>query len=307
MRVGKMPGFQYVLVPCDINNEMQELHYEKDVTLEKDTFREFVEKFFAQSGATVDKKMLLEQLKERTGKDLEEALKNKEMDPGVFEKMMSSTSVEIFPVQMPVKDSGFMGVSAYCDDKGVSKELEINIRVSSLVQACGYPGQQFRGDVFLGRVFDDQDAWERKDFTIADCSSDALWVGQTKKQRSNRNVGDMANLGAKMGMANDAARIMPGNGEEQCGETADYKWRQADDEVEITFKMEGLQKSDAKLVKATFGRSKIKVEAKGTVLLDGQLGGTVDPDECTWTLSDGVLQVTLTKGNNEPWNSLLKD
>ena len=87
-------------------------------------------------------------------------------------------------------------------------------------EACGYPGQTFRGDCFVGRVFDDtqaaptkqsltcaaacisQDEWRRMDFTLKalepeslvfsrrscdqDCSTDAHWVHQTKLQRTKR-------------------------------------------------------------------------------------------------------------------------
>ena len=60
-------------------------------------------------------------------------------------------------------------------------------------EACGYPGQTFRGDCFVGRVFDDtqapsenvwllgkssevEDEWRRMDFTL--------------KAGSQRDVGD---------------------------------------------------------------------------------------------------------------------
>jgi len=302
-------GFKYVFIPAADCEPMQEMTYSEDVvTLETDSFRPFCENFFASAGKTADRAVLLEQLKQRTGVDVTEKAGESKLGPEAMDRLLSSTSVEIFPVQLPTKESGFHGISAYCDDKGVAKELEENTRASGLVQACGYPGQTFRGDIFLGRVFDDnEDEWKRIDFTLADCSTDASWVEQVKKQRSNRSVGDMASLGAKMGV-NNAAQINPSMLPDSTpsGDAEHYTWRQTEDEVEVTFKKEGLQKSDKKVVKVVFSRQKLKVEVKGEVLLDTELNMPTQSDESTWTLMDGVLQVNLSKASSESWPDLAK-
>jgi hypothetical protein len=62
------------------------------------------------------------------------------------------------------------------DDKGVSRNLPLNERVTSLIQTAGYDGQRFMGDAFFGKVFDDQDAWDRIDFGLNEFSSDAAWL-----------------------------------------------------------------------------------------------------------------------------------
>jgi len=80
-----------------------------------------------------------------------------EVDPAALDHLLSMSSVEIFPVLLPTKATDFFGVSVYCDDKGVAKELEENTRVSGIVQQCGFPGQTFRGDCFISRVFDDNE------------------------------------------------------------------------------------------------------------------------------------------------------
>lgn len=210
-----------------------------------------------------------------------------------------------------MKATQFLSVSAYCDDKGVAKELEENTRMSGLVQACGYPGQTFRGDCFIGRVFDDtEDEWRRVDFTLKDCDSEAGWVKQVKAQRANRSSSDMSSLADKMGMNKQKMAHIDGSQLESdipTGETEEYRWKQAGDEVEITFKRDSLTKGDKKAVKVLFKREKIKVEVKGEVLLDGPLSGPVDTDECTWTLLDGVLQVNLTKASEDNWQTLLKE
>jgi len=298
-------GFKYVFVPASPNDEIQELEYPEEVLdLTQDTFRSHIEKYFVASGASVDRGVLLEQLQQRTGVDLKtEKLQGKDLD-----RLLSTTSVEIFPMQLPMKESGFNAISVYCDDKGIAKGLEENARVSGLAQACGYINQTFRGDCFIGRVFDDtEDVWKRTDFTLKDVTSDAEWVQTVKNQRSKRSAGDLASLANTMG-AKNPAHIGPGMvGDVPKGETEQYCWRQADDEVELTFKKDGLQKGDKKAVKVSFTRQRLKVEVKGETLIDAALHAATVPDEALWTLSDGVLQVTLTKAEAEQWPRLLND
>jgi len=301
-------GFKYVFIPCSASEDMKELEYEGDIDdLSNDTFRTHVENFYTALSQSVDKDILMEQLQKRTGVDLKDKAAKGELMEGALEKLMSATSVEIFPVLLPTKDSDFVSVSVYCDDKGVAKDLEENSRASGLVQACGYPGQTFRGDVFIGKVFDDtEDEWRRIDFTLKDCSTDADWVQVCKKQRSNRSAGDMASLANKVG-ANNPAHINPAMLDQSApsGDTEKYKWRQTEEEVEITFKKEGLQKGDKKAVKVVFARERLKVEAKGEILIDSKLHAPTDVDEATWTLSDGELQVTLSKANPMNWDQLV--
>lgn len=300
-------GFKYVFIPCSASEDMKELEYETDITdLSQDSFRTHVESFYAALNQSADKAVLMEQLQQRTGIDLKEKAAKGDLMEGALENLMSATSVEIFPVMLPTKDTGFLGVSVYCDDKGVAKELEENPRASGLVQACGYPGQTFRGDVFVGKVFDDgEDEWRRIDFCLKDCSTDADWAQVCKKQRANRSSSDMASLASKVGV-NNPAHVNPAMMDQgpPSGDTEKYRWRQTDDEVEVTFKKEGLQKGDKTAVKVVFSRERLKVEAKGEVLIDSKLHAPTNVDECTWTLSDGELQVTLAKAGEVSWAAL---
>jgi len=229
------------------------------------------------------------------------------MPAEALDKLLQATSVEIFPLLMPTKDTHFEGISVYVDDKGVAKDLDENPRMTGLVQACGHPAQPFRGDCFIGRIFDDtEDKWQRLDFTLSDCNGEAEWVNLCKKQRQNRSSGDLASLAGKVG-ARNPAHITPGMLEDSApkGETDAYVWRQTDEEVEITFKRDDFL-GHKKLVKVVFSRSHLKATFKEETLIDADLNGTTHADECTWTLSDGVLQVTLAKAENLSWPKLLK-
>lgn len=301
-------GFKYVFIPASTNDSIQELEFPENVdNIEKDLFRESLEKYYSSLGESIDREVLLGQLKARTGVDLSEKLGSGEVSDEQVDKLMHSASVEIFPVQLPTRETNFQAVSVYCDDKGVAKELEENPRMSGLVQACGFPAQTFRGDCFVGRIYDDtEDVWKRIDFTLKDCSSDAPWVIQNKRARESRNINDMSSMASKLGV-NQPVKITPESLEDTSakGETDEYKWVQNSDEVEITFKAEGLQKGDKKLVKVVSARQRLKVEIRGETYFDHALHGPTDVDVNTWTLSDGVLQVTLAKASDESWPQLL--
>lgn len=45
---------------------------------------------------------------------------------------------------------------------------------------------QVRGDVFVARVFDDDDGFERLDFHLSDVSASAPWVAMAAQQRIGR-------------------------------------------------------------------------------------------------------------------------
>lgn len=302
-------GFKYVLIPASTNEPMEELEYKDAIDdLSKDSFREMCEQYFSKLGQTADRQVLMQQLKERTGMDLQDETAKSKVSSEALDRLLTASSVEIFPAMLPTKDTGFHGISMYCDDKGIAKGLEENSRASGLIQACGYPGQTFRGDIFMGRVFDDtEDIWRRIDFVLSDCSTDAEWAGMTRKQRSNRSSGDLKSFADKIGV-NNPANINPSTMQDSTptGETETYKWRQTEEEVEVTFKQEGLVKGDKKAVKVVFARQRLKVEVKGQVLIDGTLAEFTQPDESSWTLSDGVLQVNLAKVGEASWASLLK-
>merc|ERR1712124_216417 len=101
----------------------------------------------------------------------------------------------------------------------------------------------------------------------------------------------------------------PGPG---IGNRADYEergagawsWSEAGEEVQISLPLgEATQKKD---VKVTFKLASLTVHVDGFPLLEGNLGGPVEVDECTWCLVNGgwELQVMLTKKTPKKWADL---
>lgn len=51
---------------------------------------------------------------------------------------------------------------------------------------------QVQGDAFLGRVFDNEDDFERLDFTLKEVTSSATWVQEAAAQNEAKRKGDSA-------------------------------------------------------------------------------------------------------------------
>lgn len=314
-------GFTYVYIPQDPSQPMEERVYADDVELENDKFIERLKEHFATcSKQEADVAVLRKQIEAKT---------SKEQMAKVTDEMMlmmgQMTTVEIFPVLLPVQTTGFEGVSVYVDDKGVSKNLSVNERASRLVQTAGYPADtRFFGDAFVAKVFDDQDAWRRMDMTMGEMNSDADWVKKTLHQRRNKPAGGnaMADLQKMMG-GNTNAQVMGAGGnddyirhaqqqalpaiteENNSGSTDAYVWREENkEEVEITFKAEV---TDKKKVKVDFRAKKLCVRYDGKELLNGSLKNGVETDECTWSIvNKKELVVTLMKQDAALWGGLLE-
>jgi hypothetical protein len=276
---------------------MQEMTSKK-VELENDTFISGLKSWFTSRSSSdkIDMAVLKKQMEQHAKQELN-------LDDNAMKHILEQSSCDIFPVQVPTKETGFFSVSLYCDDKGIAKDLEANERATGLVRACGYIDQTIRGDCFLSRIFDDEDAWFRADFKLSDMGSDVPWVIQTREIRSKKggNAQSLSNLTSSI--APNAQMVAPGltdrGGDMEVDEEG-YKWKQTDEEVEITGRLpDGTNKKD---IKVDFRPKLCKVSVKGELLFGGPLGGSVEADECTWTLdSDGAgpyIQLTLPKDSS---------
>lgn len=302
-------GFKYVLIPASLNDAMKEFTYEGNCTLENDTWKKtVVSDLFSRVDAKVDKDVIISSLKKRTGNQLPFDVNEIQMED--FTRIAKTVDIDIFPVSLPHKTTGYLCVSVYLHSKGFQKSLEINKRASDLVFACGHLLEDFRGDAFFSRYYDDEDKWERLDFTLADCNSDARWVKDCKEHNAKKV--SLEKAAKKLGIKDNAVKIHSPSLQNMKkmpeGETEAYKWIQTMDEVEITFKGGSLQKCDMKLMEIILNPKDIKVDVKGKVLLQGNLEHAIIPDLSAWTLSDGVLQVTLAKHcEDKAWDKLMQD
>lgn len=301
-----MATFKYVLIPAD-SGEMVELHHTAvDTLANDDPFIATVKRYFTNVDAKVDKATLIQNLQEH-GKGVAPSVPEEMLD-----KIMTSTSVDLFPLAVPMKDNGFHGVTLYCDDKGIAKSLARNSRAISLAEVIGYPGQNFRGDVFLGRTFDDDNDWRRVDFCLSDCSSSANWVAHQTSLRVSQGskMSSLSSLTASLGGGGPAVMgASPPQITQQAlqtgGEEKEFKWSQNEEEVELQVPApQGVVKKD---VSVKFGLTTLEVSVLGKKIAHGTLGGKIVCDGCTWTLVDNMVQITLEKHTPAPWSTVIAE
>ena len=98
------------------------------------------------------------------------------VDDHLMNMLVARESVEIVSLLPSRPNNDFVGISMYCDDRGLPKQLPVNMRASEFTHVIGKPTQVY-GDAFFGRVLDDgRDRFERQDFSLKDFSSSAQWV-----------------------------------------------------------------------------------------------------------------------------------
>jgi HSP20 family molecular chaperone IbpA len=280
------------------------------VSLEDDMFIKMIKKYYAIASpeCNVDRELLIKQLSEHSKQDISQTV-----DPETLNRLLSLTSVDIMTVSLPTPDNGYVGVSIYCDDKGKSKNLPLNERATSLAIECGIVNQLFNGDVFISRMFDDgEDHWFRMNFGMSDVSSSAQWVKKSAAQMASklgsgpRSLSGLADqFFAKQPGGSLAPTIVPPEDQPSLkGETESYKWYQTDDEVDITIRVPDCK--NKKEISVSFKPRHVKATVLGTVFLDAELADSIVVDESTWTFSDDLLQITLSKKNTDKmWKSLL--
>ena len=82
---------------------------------------------------------------------------------------------------------------------------------------------------------------------------------------------------------------------------------EAEDELELCFRNPALAGIGACAVKVNFARERLRVWFQGNIVLVAPLRAPVQADECTWTLGDGILQLTLLKAKAGTWCHLTRD
>eukprot|EP01104_Vermistella_antarctica_P002091 TRINITY_DN1224_c0_g1_i2.p1 TRINITY_DN1224_c0_g1~~TRINITY_DN1224_c0_g1_i2.p1 ORF type:complete len:139 (+),score=38.57 TRINITY_DN1224_c0_g1_i2:181-597(+) len=84
-----------------------------------------------------------------------------------------------------------------------------------------------------------------------------------------------------------------------------YDWDQTEEELTLNIRVEdGVRARDLDIsIEPTHFRAGIKGSEP---IIDGDLGQRVRTDESTWTIEDGVIEVTLTKVKSDWWASAIK-
>mmetsp|Transcript_13814 Transcript_13814/g.37338 ORF Transcript_13814/g.37338 Transcript_13814/m.37338 type:complete len:341 (+) Transcript_13814:39-1061(+) len=177
------PSFKYVYLPADTQLPPEERTMtipegeEKEVSCLMDGLKEHFKSTGTLSDAAKEahKQSILSQLGENASR----------VDLSQLDMVTGMQMVENVALLANSKDVGFVGVNMYCDDQAIAKELPLNPRACQIAECCGKM-VQVRGDVFMARIFDNEDNFKRLDFTLGDLSSSAPWVAQAQQQVRKR-------------------------------------------------------------------------------------------------------------------------
>jgi len=184
-------------------------------------------------------------------------------------------------------------VNMYLDEIGALKKLPHNKRGAKLAAQCGYgTGVSFCGDLYVGRFVDQHN----QSFTVDELAPDSTWLLTAAQE----NLAHQANDGRVGGMSAEDMATQGGSGD-------GYTWKQDGEEVEVTVPM--VSGTRGKEVKVSFKSDsvKISVPSRDNFELTLDLYTRVSVDDCTWSLSDNNLVLTMEKAtSDETWPALVK-
>ena len=320
--------FTYVYIPEDDNEAVQLLEGDGAGGLTEDKLTRSVKEFFSGSGTAASggssstaltaaqEGVLASEIRSSAIRAGGNASQLAAVSDAALVAIHNSSSCEITALTVPTSSNSYRAVSMYSDDKAAGKGLLANRRATELARACGHGSAAVLGGAFVSRYHDneEQDIWERVNFSIEDASPDSAWctaggggggtgsgsslsgmLDQFRGQQGGQGGSDVMQMGRALPSQSGVREIQEGS----------YKWSQGDDEVELKVPVEG--GVSGKDVKVKFHASSIEVNVKGEALLRGDLGGGVLIDDCTWCLDNGELQITLGKRDgSQRWECAIK-
>jgi len=273
-----------------------------------------------ESATDEQKKVLAQQLRDTGQRGLGD------MDDGSLIALLKAThtsnTCEITACTVPCPSNNQRAVSFYSADDAEIRNLPYNRRATEILVGCGHnvnkptntksisigaaPSGGIRGDCFVGRCHDDEkeDIWERVDFILEDADSRAEWC-QTAKERGGGGGGGHGHAESLSGFVNQNTFNSLTE-----GQADGYTWSQNSQEVELRFLV--ADGTRGRSVKVNFSTRKFNVAVEGETLLEGELGGSIDTDGCTFTIEDATggsgkeLVVTLCKKHGATWPFVIR-
>lgn len=183
-------SFKYVYIPADVTEPLQQCELPIPEGKDVEVLLDHLKVHFGGTGMTTSqreqrKQALLQQLGENADK----------VNLSMLDMAADMQMVENISLLANHRDVGYVGINMYADDQAQAKQLPFNPRATGIAECCGKL-IQVRGDVFIARIYDDDDKFERLDFTLDEMSSTAAWVKDAKKQAAKREgqSGDMQQI-----------------------------------------------------------------------------------------------------------------
>mmetsp|Transcript_11455 Transcript_11455/g.32181 ORF Transcript_11455/g.32181 Transcript_11455/m.32181 type:complete len:251 (-) Transcript_11455:15-767(-) len=186
-------SFKYIYIPVG-SKEIEERTMTYTDTTEVECMTSALQEHFKQSGGQASSEEAMKTYKEQLRANLkekgqEECLQN--LDAGLLNMLMNMQTVDIVALLPNTRDTDFVGVNMYVDDRGVSKQLSVNERATAIAANCGM-NVAIRGDAFIARVREtNTDEYARLDFCLEELSPASPWykIAQTvHAKRASENL-----------------------------------------------------------------------------------------------------------------------
>jgi hypothetical protein len=150
---------------------------------------------------------------------IQEMTKSSTVDESLIDLVLSASAVDTIALQVNKKSTNYIGINLLCDDQGVAKQLPVNLRASQLTAIAGKP-MKVLGDCFLARFYDDEQTFQRKNFTLEEFHQNSGgWIDQCRRsaeeeKKQKQNGGDeksreLKELMAKLGQNNANSNSTP--------------------------------------------------------------------------------------------------
>lgn len=190
--------FKYVYVPAALSEDIEELELEQPEGKEVECLLDALKAHFRAKHSSKTAKQLQAQK--------QELLKNLPPGTKIQDTMLDvATSlglVENIALLNNAKALGYVGVNMYVDDEGAIKDAPRNPRATDFANCCG-KALEVRGDAFISRIFDNEDDFQRLDFSMSEMSSSADWVKEAR--RRNEEAANSPHRDVAAELANKAA------------------------------------------------------------------------------------------------------
>ena len=338
--------FPFVLIPADDAQPLEVRTASRSGGLSDDALLRVAKGYFQDRSGNRAKLDQLERLSEeeraalavqlraQAGNSPQAQALSDEQLIGFLRTGYESSSCEISALTVPTADNSQVAVSMYAADDSRGRGLDPNRRATELMVACGHLPPQGEdgippgvcGDVFVGRCRDDEagDVWQRLDFGPDDADPRAEWCREARRPGGGggksgaggaggggaAGAGGGASAPSLSGLMAQYAQGGSGSGVAMPAVASSggeiFKWSQNDEEVELKFSV--ARGTKAKYVKVNYSKRKVKVTVAGQTLVNGETGGDIVADDCTYTLQDDPdnadgreLCVTLGKADASNW------
>jgi len=252
-------------------------------------------------------------------KQLEQRMGSGNVTDDMLSHMAQTQMVQPVALMPGGPHNDFTHTNMYVDDGGQLKNLPPNQRASELCIHAGTP-HQVNGDAFLGRIADDgNERYERLDFRLNEVASDAPRILQAKAFHSQTDGPSRQRaqelkqqVGAITPEANAPAAPTPMAPAELPTALGAYEWSQDEEEVTVEVLVPAGTKS--KDINVVFKPGHIRIQVvtlpvEQQCVLDSDIGGKIDCEECSWGLCDakGGRQLTVTLVKNAGLTGLWAD